>query len=105
MLTEEEPGLNPPLKLFLTLDMWIIHPYAAALFNAAIFGGIVLLMKSVDMASKRQLTLTRADAGSFALAVGFLYAAQQIKKHALKDHWVDQKYQQWSNQLASRICC
>src|ERR1700686_4070288 len=40
-------------------SMWIIHPYAAALFHAAASGGIELLMQGVEMASKRQFNLTR----------------------------------------------
>ncbi|MBS0648677.1 MAG: hypothetical protein JSS10_05575 [Verrucomicrobia bacterium] len=81
-------------------SQYILHPYAAALFNATINGGFLLVTKTTDIVYKQQLILTRKDAGDFARALGFLYVAYFLKD-ALKDHPLDKKYQEWANRLAS----
>ena len=83
---------------------WLIHPYAAAHFNAAISGGIFLVMQGADMISKRQFNFTREHAGPLALTVGFLYLAQVIKEHVLDYQYVDGKYRDWAALAATKIC-
>lgn len=83
-------------------SQFMIHPYAAALFRATIDGGFLLVMKTTDIVSKRQLNLTRNDAGAFARALGFLYVAYFLKD-ALQDHPLDKKYRQWAQTLASKL--
>jgi hypothetical protein len=80
----------------------IIHPYAACLFHAFINGGFLLLLKTTDLVSKRQLILTRHDAGSFARALGFLYVAYYLK-NIDQNHWLDCKYRGWAHQLAVKL--
>lgn len=80
----------------------IIHPYAACLFNAFINGGFLLILKTTDLVSKRQLILTRNDAGSFARALGFLYVAHYLKNIDEK-HWLDSAYRGWAHQLAVKL--
>lgn len=83
-------------------SQFIIHPYAAALFNATINGGFLLLLKTTDIVYKQQLILTRNDVGAFARALGFLYVAYFLKD-ALKTHPLDITYQKWAENLARRL--
>lgn len=83
-------------------SQFIIHPYAACLFNAFINGGFLLLLKTTDLVSKRQLILTRNDVGSFARAISFLYVAYYLK-HIDQNHWLDSKYRGWAHQLAVKL--
>ncbi len=85
---------------FTFASQWIIHPYAAALFNAFMNGGILLVFKTVDVVTKRQFILTRNDVGGFARAFSFLCLAQFLKTSMSRDHYVDRKYQRWSHYLA-----
>ncbi len=79
---------------------FLIHPYAAALFNACINGGHLLAMKVVDIFVKRQLILTRTDAGGFVRAIAFCYIAQ-LTNHISNDCALDKKYMKWSYSIAN----
>jgi len=84
---------------------FLIHPYAAALFNAFVNGGHLLIMKMVDLVVKRQLILTRNDVGGFVRAIGFCYIAQLFKSQAVFImQGLDAKYMQWSRRIAQWAC-
>jgi len=83
-------------------SQFIVHPYAASLFNAFINGGFLLILKSIDLVFKRQLILTRNDVGSFARAIGFLYAAYFLKE-GLSSNPLDLTYRQWARKLAAQL--
>ncbi len=82
---------------------YLIHPYAAALFNAYINGGHLIVMKVVDIFVKRQLILTRADAGGFVRAIAFCYIAQ-LTNHIFSECALDKKYREWSHAIANQLC-
>ncbi len=73
----------------------LIHPYAAALSNAFVNGGHLLVIKIVDLVTKQQLLLTKNDVGGFVRAIGFCYLARVINHYAFYDSfWLDGKYQE-----------
>lgn len=85
---------------------FLIHPYAAALFNAFINGGYPIVMKVIDIFATRQLILTRTDAGGFVCAIAFCYLAKVLTTHvAAADcnfiNSLDRKYSEWSNGIAN----
>jgi hypothetical protein len=84
---------------FAFASQFLIHPYAAALFNAFI-NGYPLATKVTDMFVKQQLLLTRDDLGGVVRAVGFCYIAQCLAKHLIEISSVDKKYQEWAFKLA-----
>lgn len=87
---------------FAFASSFIIHPYAACLFQAFINGGFLLLLKTTDLVSKQQLILTRDEAGAFARAMGFLYAAYYLKNTG-RNHWLDGIYRGWAQRLAVKL--
>jgi hypothetical protein len=76
---------------------WLIHPYAAALFNAYINGGRLLVIKAIDIVFKRQLILTRGDIGGFARAIAFCFIARCLKNYT---NVLDFQYLKWSSMMA-----
>lgn len=78
----------------------IVHPYAAALFNAFMNGGYPLVMKVTDIFASRQLIFTRDDLGGCVRAIGFCYVAQCLKEYLALSSPVDQKYYIWSKNIA-----
>ncbi|HUD01941.1 MAG TPA: hypothetical protein VMR37_06405 [Rhabdochlamydiaceae bacterium] len=82
---------------FVFAAQWMVYPYAAALFNAYMNGGHLLVMKGVDLIFKQRLTLTRNDVGGFARAFAFCYLANLLNRSNAS---VDILYLHWSHQLA-----
>lgn len=94
-------GHHDNLSASLTFaSQFIIHPYAAALFNAFMNGGYPLVMKVIDIFASRQLIFTRDDLGGCVRAIGFFYIAKCLKENLLNSSPVDQKYQIWANKFA-----
>ena len=93
---------------FAFASQFLIHPYAASLFNAFINGGYPLVTKAIDIFVKQQLDLTRDEVGGFVRAIGFCSLAQSLLEHSAvcppKWSYVDQKYQKWAHTLARRCC-
>jgi hypothetical protein len=90
---------------FAFASQFLIHPYAASLFNAFINGGYPLVTKAIDIFAKWQLSLTKDDLGGFVRAIGFCYIAERL--HPYNNHlrpYIDQKYQNWASKLAHRCC-
>jgi hypothetical protein len=86
---------------FALTAQFLVHPYAAALFNAFVNGGHLLIMKMVDIVVQRQLILTRNDVGGFVRAVGFCYIATFLKDQAIhKMHGLDGMFISWSCRIA-----
>jgi hypothetical protein len=79
---------------------WLIHPYAAALFNAYINGGHLLVMKVVAIVFNQRLILTRNNVGGFVRAYAFCHLARLIKYYILDSHPLDLIYQGWAKKLA-----
>jgi hypothetical protein len=79
---------------------WVVYPYAAALFNAYMNGGHLLVMKGVDLVFKQRLTLTRNDVGGFARAFAFCYLANLLNR---SNSFLNKLYEIWSVQLAHKI--
>jgi hypothetical protein len=91
---------------FAFASQFIVHPYAAALFNAFMSGGYPLVMKVTDIFASRQLIFTRNDLGGCVRAIGFCYIAQCLKVYLSHTPFVgqvslvDQKYKLWATKFA-----
>lgn len=77
---------------------FLIHPYAASLFNACI-NGCPLVMKVIDFFVKRQLILTRNELGECARAIAFLHLGHHLRQSHYYSY-VDRKYRDLATKLA-----
>lgn len=67
-------------RSFVFATQWLIHPYAAALFNASTHGS-PLLWKVIGLFSKHQVFFTKEDVGSFFTLFAFCFVAQGLKEY------------------------
>ncbi len=101
---------------FVFTTQFVIHPYAASLFNAFINGGYTLAMKVLDVFAKQQLILTRDDLGGVVRAIGFCTIAKCLQEYSklpafntssikknypvYSPSYIDNKYQEWASKFS-----
>jgi hypothetical protein len=105
---------------FAFASQFLIHPYAASLFNAFINGGYTLVTKVLDVFAKRQLIFTRDDLGGVVRAIGFCTLAHYLQAYSnlscfnlstvkksnplYTPCYIDTKYQEWAGKFARWYC-